>query len=101
MPTTSDALTRLPAGQAHRVRLRAGDALLVRHGRVWMTREGDPIDHLLTPEAGHVAACAQEVVLESCDRSGSLYERQTFRGSVTNSRWPFGWILSGWRPAGR
>ncbi len=90
MPITPDAPTTLPAGKAHRVRLRAGDALLVRHGRVWMTREGDPIDHLLTPEAGHVAACAQEVVLESCDRSGSLYERQTFRGSVTNSRWPFG-----------
>lgn len=101
MPITPDALTRLPAGQAHRVRLRAGDALLVRHGRVWMTREGDPIDHLLTPEAGHVAACAQEVVLESCDRRDSLYERQTFVETATNSRRPFGWILSGWRPTGR
>lgn len=101
MPITPHALTRLPAGQAHRVRLRAGDALLVRRGQVWMTREGDPIDHVLSPGAGHVAACAQEVVLESCDPGGSLYERQTFGGSVTFSRWSFGWILSGWRATGR
>ncbi|MBU0918313.1 MAG: DUF2917 domain-containing protein [Gammaproteobacteria bacterium] len=66
----------LPAGQVHRLRLRAGDALLVRHGQVWMTRQGDPLDHVLSPSHGHVAARPEEVVLESFVRDGSAYERQ-------------------------
>jgi len=69
----------LPAGQVHRLRLRAGDALLVRQGQVWMTREGDPLDHLLTPSQGHVAARPEDVVIESFVRGGSLYERQAWR----------------------
>lgn len=66
----------LPAGQVHRLRLRAGDALLVRHGQVWMTRQGDPLDHVLSPSHGHVAARPEDVVLESFVPDGSLYERR-------------------------
>ena len=84
----------LPAGQAHRLRLRAGDVLLVRQGRVWMTREGDPLDHLLTPTQGHVAACPQDVVLESCVQGGSLYERQTLAGHVNFSLSTFRLMIS-------
>lgn len=79
----------LPAGQAHRLRLRAGDVLLVRRGQVWMTREGDPLDHLLTPAQGHVAAHPEEVVLESFVQDGSLYERQALPGRVSFSLLPF------------
>lgn len=65
----------LPAGQAHRLWLRAGDRLHVHQGRLWLTREGDPVDHLLTPGCGYVAAFPQEVVLESLLGSGGCYER--------------------------
>lgn len=78
-PVTSAHLAgpvALPAGQVHRLRLRAGDALLVRQGQVWMTRQGDPLDHVLSPSHGHVAARPEDVVLESFVRGGSLYERQ-------------------------
>lgn len=91
----------LPAGQAHRLRLRAGDVLLVRRGRVWMTREGDPLDHLLSPTQGHVAACPQDVVLESCIRDGSLYERQTLPRRVHFALLPFCLWISRLRAAHR
>lgn len=82
-------LVELPAGQVHRLRLRAGDVLLVRRGQVWMTREGDPLDHLLSPVQGHVAARPGDVVLESFVGGGSLYERQTLPGRVNFSLLPF------------
>lgn len=63
----------LPAGQVHRLRLHAGDRLHVHQGRLWLTREGDPVDHLLTPGRGYVAAFPQEVVLESL-LGGGCYE---------------------------
>lgn len=88
-PTWPTGPIDLPAGQAHRLRLRVGDVLLVHRGRVWMTREGDPRDHLLTPSQGHVAACPQDVVLESCTPAVSLYERQTLPGRVNFSHLPF------------
>ena len=75
-PIARTGIVELPAGRVHRLRLRAGDVLLVRQGQVWMTRQGDPIDHLLTPSQGHVAARPEEVVLESFVRDGSAYERQ-------------------------
>lgn len=84
----------LPVGQAHRLRLRAGDLLLVRRGRVWMTREGDPLDHLLTPTQGHVAAHPEDVVLESCTRDGSLYERQALPRRVNFAPLPFRLLIS-------
>jgi hypothetical protein len=84
----------LPAGQAHRLRLCAGDVLLVRRGRVWMTREGDPLDHLLTPAQGHVASHPQDVVLESCAREGSVYERLALPGRVNVALLPFRPLLS-------
>lgn len=75
-PVTPAGPVVLPAGQVHRLRLRAGDALLVRQGQVWMTRQGDPMDHVLTPSQGHVAARPEDVVIESFVRGSSLYERQ-------------------------
>ncbi|MBH1988395.1 MAG: DUF2917 domain-containing protein [Burkholderiales bacterium] len=71
-----DQPVELPAGSVHRLRLRAGDALLVRRGRVWMTRSGDLRDHLLTPGQGHVAPRSEDVVLESVAQGGSVYECQ-------------------------
>lgn len=65
----------LPVGQVHRLWLRAGERLEVHRGRLWLTREGDPTDHLLTPGVGYVAAFPQEVVLESLLGSASCYER--------------------------
>lgn len=76
----------LPAGHVHRLRLHAGEALLVRQGQVWMTREGDPLDHVLTPARGYVAARPEDVVIESFVRGGSLYECQTWPRHVNFSR---------------
>lgn len=66
----------LSEGQVHHLRLRPGDALLVRQGRVWMTRDGDPLDHLLAPGQGHVAARMEDVVVQGCSASGCVYERE-------------------------
>jgi len=71
----------LPAGQAARLHLRRGETLLVRHGRLWLTREGDLVDHVLTPGAGHVAAVPQEVVVEAFGQQACLYERHRMRGA--------------------
>jgi len=71
----------LPAAQAARLHLRRGETLLVRHGRLWLTREGDLVDHVLTPGAGHVAAVPQEVVVEAFGQQACLYERHRMRGA--------------------
>lgn len=65
----------LPTGQATRLTLRRGETLLVRQGRLWLTREGDPIDHLLQPGCGHVASAPQEVVIEALGLQACHYER--------------------------
>lgn len=65
----------LPAGQATRLTLRRGEALLVREGRLWLTREGDPIDHVLWPGSGHVASVPQDVVIEAFGPQACRYER--------------------------
>lgn len=84
--TAAKGAIELPAGQVHRLKLGAGDVLLVRRGQVWMTRQGDPLDHLLTPTQGHVAARAEDVVIESFVKDGSVYERQTLPRHVNFSR---------------
>lgn len=71
----------LPAGQAARLTLRRGETLLVRQGRLWLTREGDPVDHVLWPGAGHVASVPQEVVIEAFGPQACNYERHRLRGA--------------------
>ena len=68
--------TALGEGQVHHLRLKPGDALLVRQGRIWMTRDGDVLDHLLAPGQGHVAARREDVVLQGCSAGGCVYERE-------------------------
>lgn len=91
----------LAPGQVHRVRLKAGELLLVREGRVWLTREGDPVDHVLVPGRGHVAPLAEEVVIESCAPTGSRYERHTLHlMRHLSTTWPT-WLRSEKFDAGR
>ncbi len=71
----------LPAGQAARLTLRRGETLLVRQGRLWLTREGDPVDHVLWPGSGHVASVPQEVVIEAFGPQACQYERHRLRGA--------------------
>lgn len=71
----------LPAGQAARLTLRRGETLLVRQGCLWLTREGDPVDHVLRPGSGHVASVPQEVVIEAFGPQVCSYERHRLRGS--------------------
>lgn len=92
--TAGSGAVELRSGQVHRLRLRAGEVLLVRRGQVWMTRQGDPLDHLLTPSQGHVAARSEDVVIESFVRDGSLYERQALPRRVHFSRNFLGWLPS-------
>lgn len=65
----------LPAGQAARLKLRRGEALLVSQGRLWLTRKGDAVDHMLQPGCGHVAGMPQEVVIEALGPQACRYER--------------------------
>lgn len=69
----------LPAGQAVRLTLRRGETLIVRQGRLWLTREGDPVDHVLWPGSGHVAPVPQEVVIEAFGPQACSYERHRMR----------------------
>lgn len=71
----------LPAGQAVRLKLRRGETLLVRQGRLWLTREGDPVDHVLWPGSGHVASVPQDVVIEAFGLQACHYERHRLRGA--------------------
>jgi hypothetical protein len=71
----------LREGQVHHLHLKPGDALLVRQGRVWMTRDGDLLDHLLAPGQGHVAARREDVVLQGCSAGGCVYQREPFSAS--------------------
>ena len=61
---SATALT-LGAGAVLRLHLRSGDALQVRVGGLWLTRTGDPQDHLLQPGAGFVAARSGDVVVQA------------------------------------
>jgi len=71
----------LGEGQVHHLRLRPGEVVLVRRGRVWMTREGDTLDHLLVPGRGHVAAHREAVVLQAVSAGGCVYEREALSAS--------------------
>lgn len=64
----------LPGGQVRSLRLQAGDALVVREGRIWLTREGDSRDHFLQPGTSFVATQREVVVIEGLGRSASTYE---------------------------
>lgn len=65
----------LPLGEAHRLVLHRGETVLVRCGRLWLTREGDALDHLLQPGRGFVAARAEEVVVEAIGAQPCRFER--------------------------
>jgi len=65
----------LPLGEAHRLALHRGETLLVRSGRLWLTREGDALDHLLQPGRGFVAAGAEDVVVEAIGAQPCRFER--------------------------
>lgn len=80
-PAPAFVSATLPAGQADRLVLRRGEAVLVREGRLWLTREGDPVDHVLWPGAGHVASVPQEVVIEALGPQACCYERHRLRGA--------------------
>jgi Protein of unknown function (DUF2917) len=54
-------------GRAARLGDRAGE-LTVLSGRVWLTRDGDPGDHILGPGARVRVAWADRAVLESWER---------------------------------
>jgi len=73
------AADTLAAGRARRLVLRRGEAVVVREGRLWLTREGDPHDHVLTPGAGYVATVPQDVVIEVLGGPRCRYERHRLR----------------------
>lgn len=81
MQRQSCSSATLPAGQAARLTLRRGETLLVRQGRLWLTREGDPVDHVLWLGSGHVASVPQEVVIEAFGPQDCHYERHRLRGA--------------------
>ena len=91
----------LPPGWVRRVRLRAGEGLWVREGRVWMTREGDPVDHVLTAGQVRVAERAEVWVLQSCAVGASLCERLTPLRHVTSSRFSMARLWSSLRAMSR
>ncbi|WP_290873845.1 DUF2917 domain-containing protein [Aquabacterium sp.] len=64
----------LPAAQARSLRLLPGDALVVREGRIWLTREGDRRDHFLQPGTSWVATQREVVVIEGLGEAPSRYE---------------------------
>jgi len=76
----------LPIGEVRRLKLRPGDTVLVRQGALWLTREGDALDHLLRPGRGHVAAHAQEVVVEAMGAQPCHFERHRL-GPPRRRRW--------------
>ncbi len=73
--------TQLPAGQVVRLALRRGEALVVREGSLWLTREGDMVDHVLSPGCGHVASVPQEVVIQAMGLQACCYERHRLGGA--------------------
>jgi|GEM_PF-2394217 len=104
MPTTRAALLPDPAwpshvrqdhalsqGEVRRLKLGPGDTVLVRHGALWLTREGDAVDHLLRPGRGHVAAHAQDVVVEAMGTQPCHFEQH--RLALSGRWWALGWGL--------
>lgn len=86
-PVSSASATAhtLGAGAVLRLHLRSGDALRVRVGGLWLTRAGDPQDHLLQPGAGFVAARSGDVVVQAFGACACHFEwhglaRRRFRG---------------------
>ncbi|WP_422186419.1 DUF2917 domain-containing protein [Aquabacterium commune] len=67
----------LPSGGVLRLSLRQGEVLLVRRGRLWLTREGDAVDHLLEAGRGHVSTCAESVVVEAVGAQPCGFERHS------------------------
>lgn len=70
----------LPEGRAFRFHLLRGEAVLVREGRLWLTREGDLHDHVLAPGAGFVATRTEEVVVEAFGGGACRIERHRVDG---------------------
>jgi hypothetical protein len=64
----------LPVLQARTLRLRQGDVVLVREGRLWLTRTGDSQDHFLQSGTCFVASRTEAVVVESFGLAGAIYE---------------------------
>ncbi len=88
----------LPQGEVRRLKLRSGETVVVRRGALWLTREGDALDHLLQPGCGHVAAQAQEVVVEAVGPQPCHFERHRLGGPGLRRWWAF---RPWWRWAGR
>ncbi len=81
----------LPLGEVRRLKLGPGDTVLVRQGALWLTREGDAVDHLLRPGRGHVATHAQDVVVEAMGTQPCHFEHH--RLVLSGRRWTLGWGL--------
>ena len=77
----------LPLGEVRRLKLGPGDTVLVRQCALWLTREGDAVDHLLRPGRGHVAAHAQDVVVEAMGTQPCHFEQHRL---ALSGRW---WAL--------
>lgn len=95
----------LGAGAVRRLHLRGGDTLLVRVGGLWLTRAGDPQDHLLQPGAGFVAARSGDVVVQAFGAGGCHFEWHRLPGrrplaQVGLQVWPKGRVqTSGAEPS--
>lgn len=63
-PALAPPAITLPTQQARTLRLRQGDAVVVRTGRLWLTRSGDSRDHILQPGTCFVASRSEAVVVE-------------------------------------
>jgi hypothetical protein len=72
--TTLTPSATLQTGQACSLTMRRGQVLLVRRGRLWMTRPNDPRDHVLQPGTSHVALQRETVVVEGLSREPCVYE---------------------------
>jgi hypothetical protein len=64
----------LPVLQARTLCLRQGDVVVVREGRLWLTRTGDSQDHFLQSGTCFVASRTEAVVVESFGLAGAIYE---------------------------
>lgn len=100
-PAASDAALSaahtLGAGAVRRLHLRSGDALQVRVGGLWLTRAGDPQDHLLQPGAGFVAVHSGDVVVQAFGACACHFERH----GLERRRFIGGWGVGERRPDGR
>ncbi|MCH8179059.1 MAG: DUF2917 domain-containing protein [Proteobacteria bacterium] len=70
----------LAAGQVLRLSLRRGEVLRVRVGGLWLTRTGDPRDHIVQPGAGFVATRGGPVVVQAFGACACHVERHRLPG---------------------